>query len=159
MAIGGSLAEALHAQYEHARGAKLEPVGKVTIGLYYTDRATDPATAIELVKPLLAPFVDPQPGALFQMDDSHPGRLLLFAANVEIIEPFGPYQPQVIEIVAKRVRVRPLISLIWGFLVLSLRDLILECQTRAAHVVEFAMRWMLRRTARSLTDMLMKVRQ
>jgi len=159
MAIGGSLAAALHAQYEHARGATLEPVGKITIGLYCTDRATDPATAIELVKPLLAPFVDPQPGALFQMDDSHPGRLLLFAANVEIIEPFGPYEPLVIEIVAKRVRVRPLISFIWGFPVLSLRDLILEYQTRAAHVVEFAMRGMLRRTARSLTDMLMKVRQ
>jgi hypothetical protein len=137
----------------------VEPVGKVTVGLYYTDRATDPATAIELVKPLLAPFVDPQPGALFQMDDSHPGRLLLFAANVEIIEPFGPYQPLVIEIVAKRVRVRPLISFIWGFPVLSLRDLIIEYQTRAAHVVEFAMRGVLRRTARSLTDMLMKVRQ
>ncbi|MBU2033509.1 MAG: hypothetical protein KKH37_07055, partial [Alphaproteobacteria bacterium] len=159
MAIGGSLAAALHAEYEHARGAALEPVGKVTVGLYYTDRATDPATAIELVKPLLAPFVDPQPGALFQMDDSHPGRLLLFAANVEIIEPFGPYQPLVIEIVAKRVRVRPLISFIWGFPVLSLRDLIIEYQTRAAHVVEFAMRGVLRRTARSLTDMLMKVRQ
>lgn len=159
MAIGGSLAAALHAEYENARGAILEPVGKVTIGLYYTDRATDPATAIELVKPLLAPFVDPQPGALFQMDDSHPGRLLLFAANVEIIEPFGPYQPLVLEIVAKRVRVRPLISFIWGFPVLSLRDLIVEYQMRAAHVVEFAMRGVLRRTARSLTDMLMKVRQ
>ena len=78
---------------------------------------------------------------------------------MEIIEPFGPYQPLVIEIVAKRVRVRPLISFIWGFPVLSLRDLILEYRTRAAHVVEFAMRGMLRRTARSLTDMLMKVRQ
>ncbi len=115
--------------------------------------------AIELVKPLLADFVAPQPGAQFEMDDSHPDRLLLFQADPETIEPFGPYQPLVIEIVAKRVRVRPLISFIWGLPVLSLRDLIIEYQTRAAHVVEFAMRGVLRRTARSLTDMLMKVRQ
>ena len=159
LAIGGSLAAALHADYQNARGATLEPVGKITIGLYYTDRAIDPAVAIELVKPLLAGFVAPQPGALFEMDDSHLGKLLLFAANLEIIEPFGPYQPLVIEIVAKRVRVRPLISFIWGLPVLSLRDLIIEYQTRAAHVVEFAMRGVLRKTARALADMLMKVRQ
>jgi len=159
LAIGGSLAAALHADYQNARGATLEPVGKITIGLYYTDRAIDPAVAIELVKPLLAGFVAPQPGALFEMDDSHPGKLLLFQADPETIEPFGPYQPLVIEIVAKRVRVRPLISFIWGLPVLSLRDLIIEYQTRAAHVVEFAMRGVLRKTARALTDMLMKVRQ
>ncbi|WP_145916834.1 hypothetical protein [Erythrobacter sp. QSSC1-22B] len=143
-----------------ALGCALVSQGRLcSLTMYYTDRATDPAVAIELIKPLLAGFVDPQPGALFQMDYSHPGRLLLFAANVEIIEPFGPYQPLVIEIVAKRVRVRPLISFIWGFPVLSLRDLIIEYQIRAAHVVEFAMRGVLRKTARSLTDMLMKVRQ
>ncbi len=157
-AIGGSLAAKLHGEYENAPNAALEQVSTVTIGIYFEGAQINAATAIELVAQLVRDYIAQQPAPLFYLDETVPGTLRIFWADPQTIEPFGPYHPLAIEIVAKRVRERPLLSFIWGLPVLGLRDLIVEYQTRAAHIVEYTRRRELRATAAALTEMLMTAR-
>jgi hypothetical protein len=159
LAIGGSLGARLHAEYQNAANAQLEQVATVSIGLYFEGAHIDAATAMELVAPLVRNYIAAQPApALFYLDETMAGTLRIFWADPQRIEPFGAYHPLAIEIVAKRVRERPLLSFIWGLPVLGLRDLIVEYQTRAAHIVEYSRRKELRNTAAALTEMLMTAR-
>ncbi len=50
----------------------------------------------------------------------------------------------------------PLLSFIWAYPVLSLRDLILDYRRRAAAIMEFGVRTRLRETAAALSDLLMR---
>jgi hypothetical protein len=158
LAIGGSLGARLHAEYQDAVNAQLEQVATVSIGLYFEGAHINAATAVELVAPLVRNYIAAQPAPLFYLDETVPGTLRIFWADPQTIEPFGPYHPLAIELVAKRVRERPLLSFIWGLPVLGLRDLIVEYQSRAAHIVEYARRRELRHTAAALTEMLMTAR-
>jgi hypothetical protein len=158
LAIGGSLAAKLHAEYQNAANPQLEHVATVSIGLYFEGAHIDAATAMELVAPLVRNYIAAQLVPLFYLDETVAGTLRIFWADPKRIEPFGPYHPLAIEIVARRVRERPLLSFIWGLPVLGLRDLIVEYQTRAAHIVEYSRRTELRRTAAALTEMLMTAR-
>jgi len=157
-AIGGSLAAKLHGEYQNAPNAQLEQVSTVTIGIYFEGAHINAPTAIELVAQLVRDYIAQQPAPLFYLDETVPGTLRIFWADPQTIEPFGPYHPLAIEIIAKRVRERPLLSFIWGLPVLGLRDLIVEYQTRAAHIVEYTRRRELRATAAALTEMLMTAR-
>jgi hypothetical protein len=157
-AIGGSLAAKLQGEYHNAPNARLEQVSTVTIGIYFEGAQINAQTAIELVAQLVRDYIAQQPVPLFYLDETVPGTLRIFWAHQQTIEPFGPYHPLAIEIVAKRVRERPLLSFIWGLPVLGLRDLIVEYQTRAAHIVEYTRRRELRATAAALTEMLMTAR-
>ena len=157
-AIGGSLGARLHAEYQNVANAQLEQVATVSIGLYFEGAHIDAQTAIELVAQLVRDYIAAQPVPLFYLDETVPGTLRIFWADPQTIEPFGPYHPLAIEIVAKRVRERPQLSFIWGLPVLGLRDLIVEYQTRAAHIVEYTRRKELRLTAAALTEMLMTAR-
>jgi hypothetical protein len=157
-AIGGSLGAKLHSEYQNVPNARLEQVSTVTIGIYFEGAHINGATAIELVAQIVRDYIALQPVPLFYLDETEPGTLRIFWAEPQTIEPFGPYHPLAIEIVAKRVRERPLLSFIWGLPVLGLRDLIVEYQTRAAHIVEYTRRKELRHTAAALTEMLMTAR-
>jgi hypothetical protein len=158
LAIGGSLGARLHAEYQNAANAQLEQVATVSLGLYFEGAHVNAATAMELVAPLVRNYIAAQPVPLLYLDETVPGTLRIFWADPQTIEPFGPYHPLAIEIVARRVRERPLLSFIWGLPVLGLRDLIVEYQTRAAHIVEYSRRRELRLTAAALTEMLMTAR-
>lgn len=158
LAIGGSFAARLHADYQSAPHDRLEPISTVTIGIYFEGGHIDANATIAIVAPLVRDYLANQPAPQFVLDETEPGMLKLFWADPQTIEPFDAYHPLAIRIVARRVRERPLLNFIWGLPVLSLRDLIVEYQRRAAHVTEFTMRTRLRDTARALTGLLMAAR-
>ena len=155
LAVGGSFAAMMQAEYHRMPNGNLEATSLITIGLYHSG-VIDPRVAIALIAPIVDECLADFP--LFTLGGENEDVLRLFWATPHTLHPFQAYHPLVIEIVPIGMRERPLINSIRRLPVLGLRDLIVEYQQRSARVVEYRRRRQLRTTAALLTDMLMAAR-
>ncbi|UYY59377.1 hypothetical protein [Sphingomonas sp. S2-65] len=159
LAGGFAKAAASYADYlQFNRAADLDPATYLALGIYCARANTDPHTVLEVVQPAVQQCLTETMGTL-DVDDQYPappGVLRILWGEEMTFAPLGAYQPLAAEIAihADPPR-RPLLNYIWGLPVLSLRDLILEYQERAAEVDEFGMRARLTRTIAALSEMAM----
>lgn len=159
LAGGFANAAASYADYlQFTRAGELDPATYLSLGIYCARANTDPRAVLEVVQPAVQQCLTDTMGTL-DVDDQYPappGVVRIMWGEEMTFAPLGAYRPLAVEIAvhADPPR-RPLLNYIWGLPVLSLRDLILEYQERAAEVEEFGMRARLTATIAALSEMTM----
>lgn len=159
--LAGDVAYAAHlyADYlQFKRPAALDPMTYLSLGIYCALPGTDPATVLEVVQTAVQDCVAASGGVL-QLGPGPlpPGVVRIFWSEPMTVAPLAAYNAMAIEIIVHaEPPQRPLLSYVWGLAMLSLRDLIIGYQRRAAGIDEFGTRGRLTATIAALGEMLMQ---
>lgn len=140
------------------RPQDLDPMTYMSLGIYCALPDTDLQTVLELVRPVVNQCLTDTMGTLDVEDEypTPPDAIRVLWDQPITIAPLQAYRPLAVEITvhADPPR-RPLLSYIWGSAIISLRDLILDYQDRAAGTDEYGTRVRLTATIAALSEMLM----
>jgi hypothetical protein len=161
-AITGSYAAYLHADYLKVSDKlqqELDPVNVVEIKLFCYNPKTDPITVREaLLTPAIAAYFDRPNSVKFDKQEGADGSVLLYWPQAEEIAPFK-YKPLAIKIEIVSDEGWPQLAFIWGFPVISLRDLIRQYDRKAAEIEEYEAKQRLKKTSSLLKEMLTQYEQ
>jgi hypothetical protein len=157
-AIAGSFAARLHAEYadfEHMED--IEPLHRIDLKIFCKADA-DPEIILDIVAPGIIEAYKKHPETPeYIVVESHSGSVNMYWPAEETMGQFT-YRPLVIRLtVEKRPGDWPQLAFVWGYPVLSLRDLVWDYIKECGHIEEFSARQRLRKTAEALTDILTRL--
>jgi len=156
LAVGGSLAAYLHADYGQLAPSdknRLDPVTRIELKVFCRNAQADPVTVTQaLLAPAIQAYLLNPANAQFNVVNAAPGEVHLFWPNHETIGHLS-YRPLIVRIQVER-EVWPQVAFIRGLPVLSLRDLIREYDRAAASAEEWGRVQRLRETSGTLRTLL-----
>ena len=155
LAVCGSFAAFLHAEYAHMDKKlheRIDPVKTIEVKIFCAQKNADPKTVIELIRPALDHYILNGPNPKFKIEKGSNNSLNIYWPQEVMIGTFN-YQPLVFRITVE-VGIRPQLSFIWGYPVLSLRDLVREYDRKAALTEEWGRKQKLKATSNILKELL-----
>jgi len=154
-AIAGSFAARLHveyADYEHMED--VEPFHRLDLKVYCRGDA-DPDVVMEVVVPSIVEAYKAHPETPEYIPSVAPGGALNLYWPTEEMMGELTYRPLVIRLsVEKRTRDWPQLAFVWGYPVLSIRDLVWDYIREAGQTEEFGAKARLRKTSEALAEIL-----
>lgn len=156
IAVGGSLAAYLHAdaaRLEKSVREAMDPVSTIDLHVYLFQPAHDPVAAANNVFELALEKVIAEYKANFELQKPGDGTFNLYWPKEEKFGDFDPYKPLIFRISVKSGK-WPRLSFIKGFPVLSLRDLALDYDRKAALSPEWGRTQKLRVTSGILKELM-----
>jgi hypothetical protein len=155
--VAGCFAARLHAEYaDYEHMEDIEPMHRVDLKIYCKANA-DPNVVMDIIAPGIIEAYRSHPETPeYAVLESTNASVNMYWPSEEAMGEFT-YRPLVIRLtIEKRPEDWPQLAFIWGYPVLSLRDLVWDYIKECGHTEEVAARKRLRKTADALTDILSK---
>jgi hypothetical protein len=154
--VVGSFAARLHAEYaDYEHMEDIEPLHRVDLKVFCKADA-DPGIVMDIIAPGIIEAYRAHPETPeYAVIESTNNSVNMYWPTEERMGEFT-YKPLVIRLSVEKRKDWPQLSFVWGYPVLSMRDLVWEYIKECGHTEEVGARRRLRKTAEALTDIISK---
>lgn len=157
-AVNGSFAAGLYADYykfPSARATEIEGMSVLDVTVFCQKEGVRPHEVARMMRPWIDAYLRQPKTPKYEVVVGPMGGLHLFWPQVVDFGEGFRYKPRVIRFTVETNAARwPNLGFVWGYPVVSLRDLIREYDRRAAHFDEFGTQQRLKKTSAALVEIL-----